>query len=189
LSLQKIVIGISFFWLLSEVILAIVRRDKSVKSDNLDKSTLIFLWLTIIIAIFFGVYLGSKGIGLITVCGYWISIAGIIFIILGLVIRWVAILSLRGYFTVNISIQESHRIIDTGLYGHIRHPAYAGSLLSFLGLGLSFSNWLSALIIFVPITAAFIYRIHHEEKALLKTFGDKYISYVKHTRRLFPGVY
>jgi len=106
-----------------------------------------------------------------------------------LIIRWMAILTLKKYFTVNVSILKDHRIIDKGVYKFIRHPAYAGSLLSFLGLGLSFSNWLSTLVIFIPILIAFIYRIRVEEKALIQAFGDEYLNYSKTTKRLIPKLY
>jgi protein-S-isoprenylcysteine O-methyltransferase Ste14 len=189
LNLQKIFLYISFFWVLSEIILAIVKRDKSAKSGKLDKSSLVILWLAICGSIFLGSYFGVRGIGRVALYGNWLSGTGIILIVLGLIIRWVAILSLRRYFTVNISIQEGHRIIDTGIYRFVRHPAYSVSLLSFLGLGMSFSNWLSVSIIFLPITIAFIYRIHYEEKALIQAFGEEYLKYSKFTWRLAPGVY
>jgi protein-S-isoprenylcysteine O-methyltransferase Ste14 len=189
MSLQKIYIYISVIWLLSEIILAVVKRDKSAKSSGLDKLSLPFLWLIICSSIIPGIYFGIKGIGRVNINGYWITIISISLIIIGLVIRWVAILSLRHYFTVNISIQENHRIIDTGIYKYIRHPAYTGSLISFLGLGLSFSSWLSMLIVFIPVTFAFIYRIHYEEKALTQAFGAKYLEYSIRTWRLVPGIY
>ncbi len=59
------------------------------------------------------------------------------------------------------------------MYKHLRHPSYAGYLLGNLGLGMAFSNWLSIVIIFVPILAASLYRIWVEEDALLENFGDE----------------
>ena len=80
-------------------------------------------------------------------------------------------------------------LIEKGLYKFIRHPAYTGSLLTFLGFGLTFSNWLSALVLFVPLTGVFLYRIHVEEQALTEFFGDAYLQYRRRTKRLFPGIY
>jgi protein-S-isoprenylcysteine O-methyltransferase Ste14 len=106
-----------------------------------------------------------------------------------LAIRWAAILTLRKYFTVDVVIMNDHKVVMTGLYRHIRHPAYLGSLLSFLGLAISFSNWLTALVIFIPITSAFVYRIRVEEKALGQFLGDVYRQYRSSTKRLIPGIY
>jgi protein-S-isoprenylcysteine O-methyltransferase Ste14 len=116
-------------------------------------------------------------------------ILGIVLIVAGLAVRWLAILTLRKYFTVDVAIREDHKVVMTGLYRYVRHPAYLGSLLSFLGLAISFSNWLAALVTFLPITGAFIYRIKVEEKALDDFFGEAYRRYCSSTKRLIPGVF
>jgi protein-S-isoprenylcysteine O-methyltransferase Ste14 len=114
---------------------------------------------------------------------------GLGLILLGLLIRWIAILTLRHYFTVNVAIINDHKIIDRGMYGVIRHPAYLGNLISFLGLGLSFCNWISLVVIFIPITAAFLYRIKIEEAVLMEAFGREYDAYRSRTSRLIPKFY
>ena len=108
---------------------------------------------------------------------------------MGLVTRWIAILSLKKSFTVNVSIGSDQQIVQTGIYRCIRHPSYLGSLLSFLGLSVAFNNWLTALLIFPPILAAFIYRMRIEEEALMTSFGDAYGSYMQKTSRLIPGIF
>jgi protein-S-isoprenylcysteine O-methyltransferase Ste14 len=118
-----------------------------------------------------------------------VPITGILLILCGLIVRWIAIATLKQHFTVDVAIGKDHRIIKTGLYRFIRHPAYAGTLLSFLGVGIYFSNYLSLAVIFVPICAAFMYRIEVEEKALADAFGEEYRSYQAATKRLVPGLY
>ncbi len=191
MNLSIIFLLISLVWIISEVILARVKHSKTKDSKGLDKSSLRFLWTTIIICILIGVFLGVWRVG--WRIGYipvkFISLVGLVLIILGLIVRWTAILTLKKYFTVDVSILKEHKIIDKGIYKFIRHPAYAGSLLSFLGLGLAFSNWLSTLVIFIPILGAFIYRIRVEEKALIQAFGEEYINYSKTTKKLIPVIY
>jgi len=191
MKISIIFIFISLVWIISEIILARVKHSKTEDSKGLDKSSLRFLWITIIICVFIGVFLGVWRIG--WRIGYipvkFISLIGLVLIVLGLIVRWTAILTLKKYFTVDVSILKEHKIIDKGIYKFIRHPAYAGSLLSFLGLGLSFSNWLSTLVIFIPILIAFIYRIRVEEKALVQAFGEEYTNYSKATKRLVPMIY
>jgi protein-S-isoprenylcysteine O-methyltransferase Ste14 len=187
MKISIIFIFISLIWIVSEIILAKAKHSKATDSKGLDKSSLRFLWMTIIASIIIGVFIGISGIGFIPV--KMISLIGLVLIVLGLIVRWTAILTLKKYFTVDVSILKEHKIIDKGIYKVIRHPAYAGSLLSFLGLGLAFSNWLSTLVIFIPILIAFIYRIQIEEKTLIQAFGDEYINYSKTTKRLIPMIY
>ena len=189
MNIMVIIILISLAWIISEIALAKIKHSKTEDSKGLDRSSLRLLWITIIACVFIGVFLGVQGIGLIKVKSHLISILGLVLVVSGLAIRWTAILTLKRYFTVNVSILSNHQIIDKGLYKYICHPAYAGSLLSFLGLGLAFSNWISTLVISVPICTAFIYRIKVEEEALVKAFGSEYLHYSKKTKRLIPGIW
>jgi protein-S-isoprenylcysteine O-methyltransferase Ste14 len=188
MNLSYLIISISCIWCISEIALAVAKRSRSGPGDSIDKSSFKFLWITIACAITAGVLLGSRQIGLISFFGPWLSIMGIILIGLGLIIRWIAILTLKKYFTVDIAVQPDQRIIQTGLYKYIRHPSYTGSLLSFLGLGLSFSNWFATLAIFIPVFLAFYYRILVEEKALVNALGPEYEKYKQKTKRLIPFV-
>ena len=95
----------------------------------------------------------------------------------------------RQVFYGHGSIKEDHRLIQSGLYKHLRHPAYAGALLAHLGLGLAFSNWFSLGLSSIPFFIAAFYRMHVEERALTEVFGEAYISYSKETKRLIPKLY
>lgn len=154
-----------------------------------DKSSLRILWSVITISVVTGVLLARSGLGFIEAVARIMPLLGIILIIAGLTVRWVAILTLRKYFTVDVAIRKDHKVVKTGVYRYVRHPAYLGSLLSFLGLAISFSNWMSALSVFVPITGAFLYRIRIEEKVLHDFLGEAYRQYCASTKRLIPGVF
>jgi len=118
-----------------------------------------------------------------------IAYLGLFLIISGVVIRIAAIRTLGNFFTVNLAIHNDHQLIKKGLYKFIRHPSYTGSLLSFVGLGVSFNNWLSLVVIFIPILISFLYRIKVEEKLMLQQFGSEYINYQKNTKRIIPLIY
>jgi len=109
--------------------------------------------------------------------------------VLGLALRWHAIIYLGRFFTTNVAIAADHRVIDTGPYRFIRHPSYAGGLLALFGFCLSFQNWASLLIIFIPCFAVNHWRIHIEEKALLEALGEPYRNYMQRTKRLIPLLY
>jgi protein-S-isoprenylcysteine O-methyltransferase Ste14 len=183
-----IIIVIAFLWLSSEIFLARTRRSQPTDA-RLDRSSTRALWLTILPSVAIGVLLGIERVGEWEAGSRSLPIAGLSLIVGGLILRWVAIVSLKQHFTVDVSIRADHQIVDNGIYRFIRHPSYSGSLLSFLGLGLSFSNFLSVVIIFVPICVAFLYRIHLEEEALLQAFGSEYREYCQSTRRLLPGIF
>jgi protein-S-isoprenylcysteine O-methyltransferase Ste14 len=96
---------------------------------------------------------------------------------------------LGRFFTVNVTIRDDHKLIQSGFYKYLRHPSYTGSLLSFLGFGLSLDNWLSLAIIFLPTLFAFIYRMKVEENVLSEQFGEQYQDYILKTKRIIPFIY
>jgi protein-S-isoprenylcysteine O-methyltransferase Ste14 len=188
-SIPKLSILVSAAWCFSEIALGRLLHSKGNSSGKLDRSSLRLLWVAIVPAVTLGGYLGAHGIGYIAAGATLISICGLVFIIVGLIIRWAAILTLKRYFTTDVSIQSAHRLMTSGIYGIVRHPAYSGSLLSFAGLGLTFANWLSTVVIFVPVLCAFLYRIKVEEEALTAHFGESYITYRSKVKRLLPLIY
>ena len=188
MDLGIIIMAVSAIWLGSEIILSRMKRSLSTDA-RFDKSSLRILWTTIFVSVNSGVLLSFQRVGYFGGGSSVFPILGIIVIICGLLIRWIAIFSLKRQFTVDVAITKDHRIISEGIYRFVRHPAYAGSILSFLGLGLCFANVISLLLIFPPICAAFLYRIRVEEKALVDAFGDEYIRYCESTMRLVPWIY
>lgn len=178
---------ISGVWILSEILLARVKISRSDRSQ--DKSTLRILWAVILLSIVAGVFVWRTGIGQLGASAARVHDVGVGFIALGLLVRWWAILTLKRFFTVDVSVAEDHEVVTSGLYRYIRHPAYLGSLLSFLGLGMAFANVVTVIVIFVPIFVAFSVRIAVEEAALRQALGEAYSAYCRRTKRLLPGIY
>jgi len=114
---------------------------------------------------------------------------GLVLFVAALGLRWFSMIYLGRLFTFDVAIADDHRVIDTGPYRFVRHPAYTGSLLSFVGLGLCGGNLLSLMVMLVPIGAAFLHRIAIEEAALTAALGARYADYVARTKRLVPFVY
>jgi isoprenylcysteine carboxyl methyltransferase (ICMT) family protein YpbQ len=69
--------------------------------------------------------------------------------ILGVILRWYAIHTLGGYFTRYVAIHPDQQVVQVGAYRYIRHPAYSGTLLTMLGLGLVMTNWASLVAILI----------------------------------------
>jgi len=172
---------------LTEKILLWGHKVKSQK--DWDKSSLLIFDLSGVLTVPVGIVLGFTDVGRIHTAYALISISGIAVMLLGTALRWTAIITLKNYFTVNVTILENHKIVRHGLYKYLRHPSYTGLLLRYLGFGLGLGNWLSVVLIFVPLLGAVLYRIRVEERPLKHSFGSQYDEYAKHTRRLIPGVY
>ena len=136
-----------------------------------------------------GLLLGFVGVGRIETARQFIAPLGLTLVLVGIVIRWSAIWTLGTYFTGTVLIKDHHQLIRTGLYRHLRHPAYTGALLAHLGLGMSFCSWVSLLLSSLPFFVAAVYRIHVEEKALEEAFGSGYQAYAMTTKRLIPSLY
>jgi protein-S-isoprenylcysteine O-methyltransferase Ste14 len=189
-TLYILVLIVSGLWILSEVGLALFRRSSNTEqATRQKKGSFWWLWLTISLCITIGVFWSFQRLGSVKSARFYIICFGLTLMILGLVIRRVAIFTLGRYFTTDVAIFKDHRIVKTGLYKSIRHPAYAGSLISFFGLGWALGNWVSFIIIFFPILFAFIRRINIEEKALTSSVGEEYAEYMKKTKRLLPKIY
>jgi protein-S-isoprenylcysteine O-methyltransferase Ste14 len=89
------------------------------------------------------------------------------------------------YLSRTIEVQKEQKVIDTGLYGLIRHPMYTATILMFVTLPLVLGS-AAALPVFLLYPAIIVMRIGNEEKVLtaeLKGYAE-YREKVKY--RLFP---
>ncbi len=83
-------------------------------------------------------------------------------------------------------IDDDHQLITTGPYRRLRHPSYAGSLLTLAGIGLALGSWLSLLLAVLGALIGFTRRIQIEEAALQTRFGAAYTAWAQRTWRLVP---
>jgi len=184
------VLIISGLWVISEIGLAVYARASKREDVSIQERTSFKrLWLVIIPCTIIGGFWSPQPLGMVKFARAYVMGGGLGLLILGMIIRWKAVFTLRKYFTVEVSIVKNHKVIKRGEYKYIRHPAYAGSLLSFFGLGWALGNWISFLVIFFPILWAFLKRIKVEERMLLTALGEEYANYMKTTRRLIPKIY
>ncbi|MBO9730930.1 MAG: isoprenylcysteine carboxylmethyltransferase family protein [Chitinophaga sp.] len=180
---------IYFAWFFSEILLhRILWAGDQADKKKQDKGSLAYIWIVIIVFINIAMYVGFKTHFYILE-GVLMPRIGLSVILLGMILRFISIMQLGRLFTVVVTIRKDHYLKKDGIYGVIRHPAYAGSLLSFLGFGLSLNNWLALAVVFIPVLTVFIYRISVEEKMLAAQFGEEYTNYMKHTSRIIPWIY
>lgn len=125
----------------------------------------------------FGWYILPKGV----VIG-----ASVVFILA--YILYAEVLRENTYLSRTIQVQENQKVVDTGLYGIVRHPMYAVTLLLFLSMPLVLGSVYSFLIFLVyPFIIA--KRIKHEEEFLEKEL-DGYAEYkAKVKYRMIPFIW
>ena len=126
---------LSALFLASEVGLALAKRSKS-RATGKDRFTLPLLWTVIGLSIFVAFFLREALPQGRLPHPQTFYVIGLILFVLGLIIRWISIIHLGRFFTVNVAIAEDHQLVTTGPYRYARHPSYTGTLLIFLGYGL-----------------------------------------------------
>jgi protein-S-isoprenylcysteine O-methyltransferase Ste14 len=118
----------------------------------------------------------------------WFAI-GLVCMWAGTALRVWGVATLGSFFRRVVVVQAGHRVVTAGPYRYLRHPAYAGNLLAYLGVGIALGNWLSiaacALIPFV----AHLPRMKIEEDTLTGGLGEEYRAYMRRTARLIPRVW
>lgn len=125
-----------------------------------------------------------------TVPGRWVTfVAGVVVMWLGISLREWAVWTLGRFFTVVVRVAVDQTVVTSGPYRWVRHPSYAGLLVTLVGLGLALGNWLSVLALAVLPMIGLVIRIRVEERELLAALGEPYRQYAERHRRLVPGVW
>jgi protein-S-isoprenylcysteine O-methyltransferase len=103
--------------------------------------------------------------------------------------RFGAVSHLGRWFTNVVTTQAEQKIVRDGLYRYIRHPSYTGSLIFFLGIGISTGSVWGAVLVMALMSYALLRRIKVEEKVLAASFGQEYLDYMKTTKKLVPFIF
>ena len=117
----------------------------------------------------------------------WVSLAAAGVFLLGYGL-FAEVLRENAYLARTIEVEEGQKLIDTGLYGIVRHPMYSATVLLFLAMPLVLGSPLSfgVMLLYLPIIAK---RIRNEEKVLSKGL-EGYPDYCQRVKyRLFPGLW
>lgn len=114
-------------------------------------------------------------------------VIGSIMFILAYVV-YAEVLRENAYLLRTIKVEDNQKLIDTGLYGIVRHPMYIATIFLFLSMPLILGSWLS-FIVFLIYPFVIVKRIINEEKVLDKDL-DGYKKYKKKVKyRLIPFVW
>lgn len=117
----------------------------------------------------------------------WVNCAAAVVFLLAYAL-YAEVLRENAYLSRTIEVQEDQKVIDTGLYGIVRHPMYLSTLFLFLSMPLVLGSAISfgIMLLYIPIIAK---RIRNEEQVLVAGL-DGYAEYRKRVRyRVIPRVW
>ena len=118
---------------------------------------------------------------------FMVEIVGLAIMNIGLIIMVIAMVQ-NAYASKILDINKDQKLIDTGLYSHVRHPLYTGAIIMIIGLPIALGSWLS-LIPAIIGAVAIIIRIKFEENMLIEGMDgyEEYRTRVKY--KLIPKIY
>jgi protein-S-isoprenylcysteine O-methyltransferase Ste14 len=194
--LRYLSITLFAIWCVSEIGISLLSAiNKSTASSNgADKLSYWVVWLSTIPPLLFAFLIQkfsifSNGFGSFSTLFPSLGYLGCLFIAFGITIRLISVATLKQQFTTKVLIIGRHRLVEQGVYKRIRHPAYLGYLASLLGIGLVLGNWVGLTALVVLPLLGILYRIHVEERVLLRYFGSAYQEYANRTKRLLPKIW
>ena len=117
----------------------------------------------------------------------WVSLCAAAAFLLAYVL-YAEVLRENTYLSRTIEVQQGQKVIDTGLYGMVRHPMYSATLLLFLSMPLVLGS-VYAFVIFLAYPFIIAARIRGEE-AFLEQELDGYAAYKQKVKyRLVPFIW
>ena len=163
----------------------LLRKRLNVKEEQSEQKNVILLSGLMFLAAF--VFAGLNFRFQWIILPDWVSFAAAAVFLLAYAL-YAEVLRENAYLSRTIEVQENQKVIDTGLYGVVRHPMYMSTLLLFLSMPLVLGSLLSFVITlaYVPIIAK---RIRNEEKVLEEGL-EGYTEYKKRVKfKLIPFVW
>ncbi len=183
LGWQRVLVGVGvvtyLLWIVVEIRLVSI-REASLPEALADRGSFegyaLAQGATTTIALLFP---GSGGLPL--------SGLGLSLLLVGATLRSVSIIALGRCYSRRVRLLADHRLVTTGPYRWVRHPAYLGTLVGHLGLALVLGSWVGSvfwLVLFLPMV---VRRILTEEPVLYRLEG--YADYARRHKRLVPLVW
>ena len=155
----------------------LLEKRLNLKEEQADQKTVIALSGLMFLAAFITAGLNFRFRWIVLPA--WVSCAAAAVFLLAYAL-YAEVLRENAYLSRTVEVQENQKVIDTGLYGIVRHPTYMTTLLLFLSMPLILGSVLSfaVTLLYFPIIAK---RIRGEEQVLEEGL-DGYTEYKKRVR-------
>ena len=117
----------------------------------------------------------------------WLTLVAAVLFLLGYGL-FAEVLRENAWLSRTVEVQQGQQVVNTGLYGLVRHPMYSATLLLFLAMPLILGSWLSFLV-FLIYPPTIVKRLKSEEELLKRELlgYETYCEKVKY--RLIPYLY
>jgi protein-S-isoprenylcysteine O-methyltransferase Ste14 len=112
---------------------------------------------------------------------------GLVMCCLGIAVRLLALAKLGRHFSAYVTLQDDHQLVQSGIYGMVRHPLYLSLLLAAPGFALVFASVLVWPILLMALAFVTL-RIREEDNLLESRFGVEFREYRGRTGALLPRV-
>lgn len=163
----------------------LLRKRLNAKEQEAEQKTVVKLSGLLFIAAFVVAGLNWR-------FGWWVLPDWAVWVAAGLFLAsyllYAEVLRENTYLSRTIEVQENQKVIDTGLYGIVRHPMYMATTILFLAMPLVLASPISFIIMlgYLPVIAK---RIRNEEKVLEEGL-EGYAAYKKKVRyRILPFIW
>ena len=163
----------------------LLRKRLNAKEEEKEQKTVIVLSGLMFLAAFIVAGLNFRFRWI--VLPVWVSWAAAVLFLLAYVL-YAEVLRENIWLSRTVEVQENQKVVDTGLYGIVRHPMYMTTLLLFLSMPLVLGSVISFVImlLYIPIIAK---RIRNEEQ-VLEGGLEGYAEYKKRIRyKVIPFVW
>ena len=163
----------------------LLRKRLNAKEEQTEQKTVILLSGLMFLAAFIAAGLNFR-FGRIALPGAVSFAAAIVFLLA--YVLYAEVMRENAYLSRTVEVQENQKVIDTGLYGIVRHPMYMSTLLLFLAMPLVLGSVISFAIMlaYIPIISR---RIRNEEQVLEEGL-EGYSEYKQRVRyKVIPFVW
>ena len=117
----------------------------------------------------------------------WVVITGSVLFLIAYAL-YAEVMRENTYLSRTIKVEEGQKVVDTGLYGIVRHPMYMVTVLLFLMIPLVLGSWY-ALIVFAFYPAIIVVRLKDEEELLTRELSG-YAEYKQKVKyRIIPYIW
>jgi protein-S-isoprenylcysteine O-methyltransferase Ste14 len=120
--------------------------------------------------------------------GLFVNIITDIIVLLGVFIALWGRVTLGRNWNMYPSLQEHHKLIETGPYAYVRHPMYTGLVLMLLGTVIWYGT-LAGFIFFAACVLGTWLKWSREETILIRHFGQSYLDYKRRVNAIIPFVW
>lgn len=183
-TLVSLLVWMIVYWRGGQDVVEDIQQAAQAKNSRLDTALMIAIAICSLVMAATGL-----GLSLAQAPGAWIVVLiGSACTVLGIIGMFYSRHYLGRFWTAETTVRVDHKVIDTGPYGVVRHPIYTFAILMYLGLGLAFMTWWTAVAAGI-IVIAYALKARDEDKFLERNL-DGYAEYRQRVRAaLVPGVW